>query len=69
MFTIYIISLKDRDGLKALNSIKSYEKSGGFTKVTFNNGKTVFVKMTTGSFETQILRASRLASLLKKRLQ
>lgn len=53
----------------ALNSIKSYEKSGGFTKVTFNNGKTVFVKMTTGSFETQILRASRLASLLKKRLQ
>lgn len=53
----------------SLNNLQSYEKSGGFTKVTFTNGKTVFIKMSTSSFETQVLRANRLGSLLKKRLQ
>lgn len=53
----------------SLNNIASYEKSGGFTKVTFTNGKSIFIKMSTGCFETQVLRANRLGSLMKKRLQ
>ena len=51
----------------SLNNIESYEKSNGFTKVKFNEGKEIIVKMTIGAFEMQVLRANRLGSLLKKR--
>lgn len=51
----------------SLNNIKSYEKSNGFTKVIFNSGKEIIVKMSISSFETQLLRANRLGSIIKKR--
>ena len=52
----------------SLNQIEHYEASGGFTKVSFFNGKEIVVKMSVSSFENQILRANRLESLLKKRI-
>ena len=51
----------------SLNNIKSYEKSNGFTKIIFNSGKEITVKMSMSSFETQLLRANRLSSILRKR--
>lgn len=51
----------------SLNNIKKYEKNNGFTKVTFDSGKEIVVKMSITSFETQVLRANRLESIIKKR--
>ncbi len=51
----------------SLNNIKNYEKCNGFTKVTFNSGKELIVKMSISSFETQLLRANRLGSIVRKR--
>ncbi len=51
----------------SLNNIRSYEKCNGFTKVVFNSGKEIIVKMSISSFETQLLRANRLSSILRKR--
>lgn len=51
----------------SLNNIKSYEKCNGFTKVIFESGKELIVKMSISSFETQILRANRLGSIIRKR--
>ena len=51
----------------ALNNIESYEKCNGFTKVKFDKGKEIIVKMTLKSFEMQVLRANRLGSLIKRR--
>ena len=51
----------------SLNNIKNYERNNGFTKVTFNSGKELIVKMSISSFETQILRANRLGSIIRKR--
>jgi len=51
----------------SLNNIKSYEKCNGFTKVIFNSGKEMIIKMSIASFEMQILRANRLGSIIKKR--
>ena len=51
----------------SLNNIKSYEKCNGLTKVTFNSGKEIVIKMSVSSFETQLLRANRLGSILRKR--
>ncbi len=51
----------------SLNNIKSYEKCNGLTKVIFNSGKEIIIKMSTSSFETQLLRANRLGSILRKR--
>ena len=51
----------------SLNNIKKYEKCNGFTKVTFNSGKELIVKMSISSFETQLLRANRLGSIVRKR--
>ena len=52
----------------SLNAIKKYENIGGYTKVTFNNNKDIVVKMSVASFESQLLRANRLESLLRKRV-
>lgn len=52
----------------SLNQIERYEDCEGFTKVTFCNNQSIFVKMSVSSFENQILRANRLESLLKKRI-
>ena len=51
----------------ALNNIEKYEKYNGFTKVTFVSGKEMIIKMTITSFETQVLRANRLGSIIRKR--
>ncbi len=51
----------------SLNNIKSYERSNGFTKVIFDSGKELIIKMSISSFETQILRANRLGSIIRKR--
>jgi len=51
----------------SLNNIKSYEKCNSFTKVIFNSGKELIIKMSISSFETQILRANRLGSIIRKR--
>ena len=51
----------------SLNNIRSYERCNGFTKVVFNSGKELIVKMSISSFETQILRANRLGSIIRKR--
>lgn len=52
----------------SLNQIERYEDCEGFTKVTFINGQNIVVKMSIASFENQILRANRLESLLRKRI-
>ncbi len=52
----------------SLNHVKSYEPYEGFTKVTFYEGKSIVLKMTCSSFEMQLLRATRLQNLLKKRI-
>ena len=51
----------------SLNNIEKYEKYNGFTKVTFNQGKEMIIKMNISSFETQVLRANRLGSVIHKR--
>ena len=51
----------------SLNNVKKYEKDAGFTKVTFNSGKTMVVTMSVSSFENQLLRANRLGSVVRKR--
>ena len=51
----------------SLNNVKKYEKDAGFTKVTFNSGKQIIVKMSIASFENQLLRANRLGSVVRKR--
>lgn len=51
----------------SLNNIKKYEKCEGYTKVIFNSGKEMLVKMSISSFEMQLLRANRLGSIIKKR--
>lgn len=51
----------------SLNNIESYEKSNGFTKVCFGDGKEITVKMSVGAFEMQVLRANRLSAILRKR--
>ena len=51
----------------SLNNIEKYENCDGFTKVTFNSGKDIMIKMSTSSFEMQLLRANRLGSIIKKR--
>ncbi len=51
----------------SLNNIKKYERCNGYTKVVFNSGKEIIIKMSLSSFETQILRANRLESIVRKR--
>ncbi len=51
----------------SLNNVLSYEKYRGYTKVTFLNGKDLILKISFKSFEMQLLRATRLQNLIKKR--
>jgi len=53
----------------SLNHVLKYEDYKGYTKVTFIGGKTIILKMAVSSFETQLLRATRLQNLLKKRTE
>lgn len=52
----------------SLNQVEKYESYKGYTKVTFIGGKSVILKMPCSSFELQLLRASRLQTLLAKRI-
>ena len=51
-----------------LNSIKKTEKIGKNTKITFNNGKELIIETSKLSLDNQIYRATRLKSLIKKRI-
>lgn len=53
----------------SLNNIERFEKSNGFTKVLFNSGHEIIIKMSPSSFETQLLRANRLESIIAKRAE
>ena len=53
----------------SLNHVLKYEDYKGYTKVIFTGGKTIILKMAVSSFETQLLRATRLQNLLKKRTE
>lgn len=52
----------------SLNNVRKYEKSNGYTRVVFNSGREILLKMSVSSFETQILRANRLGSMIRKRI-
>jgi competence protein ComK len=53
----------------SLNQVLKYEPYKGYTKVTFIGGKNIILKMSYSSFEMQILRATRLQNLIKKRAE
>ena len=51
----------------SLNHVLKYESSGKNTLLTFKNGQKITIPMSKYSFENQILRASRLGTILSKR--
>lgn len=51
----------------SLNQIKKYERDRNYTKVYFNNGKEITIKMSINSFELQLLRANRLSAIINQR--
>lgn len=51
----------------SLKHIEKYESYKGYTKVTFDEGKSVIVRMSYSSFETQLFRAMRLREIIKER--
>lgn len=51
-----------------LNGIKKVEKMGKNTKITFNNEKELILEISKLSLDNQIYRATRLESLIKKRI-
>ena len=53
----------------SLNQVEKYEPQGGYTKVTFFEGKSIILKISYTSFELQLLRAARLQTLLNKRVE
>ncbi|MBR3660394.1 MAG: competence protein ComK [Bacilli bacterium] len=53
----------------SLNNVSKYEPQGGYTKVTFEGGKSVVLRMSCSSFEMQLLRATRLQQLFSKRIE
>jgi competence protein ComK len=51
-----------------LNKIKSYERKDNKTLITFNNDENLLLDVSYESLENQIFRATRLESVLKKRI-
>lgn len=51
----------------SLSQIKNYEKQGQDTKITFKNNKEIILPISYRSVENQILRATRLESILRSR--
>lgn len=51
----------------SLNNLENYKKNNGKTKVCFKNGKEIEVNVSYGSLENQVLRSTRLESILRKR--
>lgn len=51
-----------------VNNIEDYVKNKeGYTEVNFKNGKKIDLSISIGSFENQMIRALRLANILKRR--
>ena len=51
----------------SLKHIEKYTPYKGYTKVTFDSGKTIILKISHNSFETQLFRAMRLHQILVDR--
>lgn len=51
-----------------LNNIKTYESKNGKTELLFNNDKKIRLNISFGSFDNQVLRATKLESVLRKRI-
>lgn len=52
----------------SLNNIKTYESKNGGTELLFNNNKKINLNVSFGSFDNQVLRATKLESVLRKRI-
>lgn len=53
----------------ALNGIESYQKKKGKSSILMKNGKNLDLSISFGSLENQILRATRLEAVLRKRVE
>lgn len=51
----------------SLNNLDKYEKANDKIKLKFNNNKELFLNISYGILDNQVLRASRLESTLRKR--
>lgn len=51
----------------SLNHVKDYLKNNGNALINFKNGQSIELDISYGSFENQILRATRLESILRHR--
>ncbi|MBO6195105.1 MAG: competence protein ComK [Bacilli bacterium] len=51
-----------------LNNIKTYESNNGKTELLFDNNKKIRLNVSFGSFDNQVLRATKLESVLRKRI-
>lgn len=52
----------------SLNNIKGYESKNGKTELLFNNNKKMKLNVSFGSFDNQVLRATKLEAVLRKRI-
>ena len=51
----------------SLNNLENYKKNNGKKQLCFKNGKTIDVNISYSSIENQVLRSTRLESILRKR--
>lgn len=51
----------------SLNNLEDYNKNNGKTQLCFKNGKKIDVDISFNSIENQVLRSTRLESILRKR--
>ncbi len=51
-----------------LNHIKNYKSCNGKTVISFNNNEILDLDISFGSFDNQVLRATKLESVLRKRI-
>lgn len=51
----------------SLNNLENYSRNNGKTKVCFKNGKSIDIDVSYSSLENQVLRSTRLESILRKR--
>lgn len=50
----------------SLNNLEDYKKKNGQTQLCFKNGKIIDIDVSYSSFENQVLRSTRLESILRK---
>lgn len=50
----------------SLNNLENYRKKNGQTQLCFKNGKIIDIDISYNSFENQVLRSTRLESILRK---